>query len=118
MNYISGRLFRSKRERETGQRTAGTNTPHIPAHPLLTSASPQDSLQNRAVFDLDSVSLIAFLWSPLTFVFSFYYCFDSYPGYLTEVTQRLSCLLHEIVDPLGMNCTLSLSSTKHVVELR
>ena len=36
------------------QRKAGTDMPHIPAHTLLTSASPQDSLQNHAVFDLDS----------------------------------------------------------------
>ena len=75
--------------------------PHIPAQPLLTSASPQDNPQNHAVLDLDSVSLISFFWSPLTLVFSFYYCFDSYPGYLTKVTQGLSCLLHEIADSSG-----------------
>ena len=110
MNYISGRLFRNKRERQR-QRKAGTNMPHIPAHPVLTSASPQHNPQNHAVFDLDSVSLISFFWSPLTFVFSFYYCFDSYPGYLTKVTQGLSCLLHEIVDSSGHE--LYLVSSQH-----
>lgn len=88
MNYISKKLFRNKKERERlRQRKASINMPHIPPNPLLiTSASPWDNLQNHSEFDLGSVSPMSFFWSPLTFVFSFYYCFGSYPIYLTKVT--------------------------------